>query len=221
MNARSTLRAREGGFTLIEVILVVTIAAVLAGLSIKGFRSLRKADLREASAEMAGAMRYLFDRASTTGKVHRLVIDMETRMYWAEVSDDHFFIPREETEQDMRRREEKEGEEDQDDAKKRELAAREAERGKGPAAGSSFDLSKLEPAAGPLPLSASRAARSRFLASSSSSAASFSSRRRTSCSLSSRGMKKRSSETSAQYIRVSMSITRRCTFPVVEARSNR
>jgi general secretion pathway protein H len=144
MNARSTVRAREGGFTLIEIILVVTIAAVLSGLSIKGLRSLRKADLREASAEMAGAMRYLFDRASTTGKVHRLVIDMETRMYWAEVSDDRFFIPREETERDMRKREEKEADEDVDDEKKRERAAREAERGKGAGAGSSFDLSKLE-----------------------------------------------------------------------------
>ena len=144
MNARSTVRAREGGFTLIEIILVVTIAAVLSGLSIKGLRSLRKADLREASAEMAGAMRYLFDRASTTGKIHRLVIDMETRMYWAEVSDDRFFIPREETERDMRKREEKEADEDADDEKKRERAAREAERGKGAGAGSSFDLSKLE-----------------------------------------------------------------------------
>jgi len=144
MKQRPTVRASERGFTLIEVILVVTIGAVLAALSIRGFRSLRKADLREASAEMAGAMRYLFDRASTTGKVHRLVIDMETRMYWAEVSDDRFFIPREETTEDLRRREEKESADDEDDSKKRERAAREAESGKGPAAGSSFDLSKLE-----------------------------------------------------------------------------
>jgi len=144
MKQRPTVRASERGFTLIEVILVVTIGAVLAALSIRGFRSLRKADLREASAEMAGAMRYLFDRASTTGKIHRLVIDMETHMYWAEVSDDRFFIPREETEQDMRKREEKEAGEDEEQAKKQERAAREAESGKGPAANSSFDLSKLE-----------------------------------------------------------------------------
>jgi general secretion pathway protein H len=89
-------------------------------------------------------MRYLFDRASTTGKIHRLVIDMETGMYWAEVSDDRFFIPREETEKDLRKREEREADEDADEKKKQDRAAREAENGKGAAAGSSFDLSKLE-----------------------------------------------------------------------------
>ena len=40
-------------------------------------------------------MRYLFDRASTTGKIHRLVIDLNEGRYWAEVSDDKFYIPRE------------------------------------------------------------------------------------------------------------------------------
>ena len=137
-------RSSAGGFTLIEVMIVFAIVALLAGASVQGFRSLRKADLREASTQLSGAMRYLFDRASTTGKMHRLVIDMETGTYWAEVSDDRFFIPREETEQDMRKREEKEAAEDDEDAKKRKQAAKEAESGKGPASGSSFDLSKLE-----------------------------------------------------------------------------
>ena len=144
MNARSTVRASDRGFTLIEVLLVATIAAVLAGLAIKGLRSLRKADLREASAQMSGAMRYLFDRASTTGKIHRIVIDMETGMYWAEVSDDRFYIPREETEEQLRAREDKEATEDEEAAQKRERAAREAESGKSAGANSSFDLSKLE-----------------------------------------------------------------------------
>lgn len=132
------------GFTLIEVMVVFAIIALVAGASVQGFRSLRKADLREATTQVSGAMRYLFDRASTTGKIHRIVFDMEQGMYWAEVSDDHFYIPREESEKDLRRREEKEADEDAEQAKKEERAAREADNGKGPAAGSSFDLSKLE-----------------------------------------------------------------------------
>ena len=144
MKQRSTVRPREHGFTLIEVLLVVTIGAVLAGLGIRGLRSLRKADLREASAQMSGAMRYLFDRASTTGKIHRIVIDMETNMYWAEVSDDKFFIPREESTEQLHVREEQEAAEDEDEAQKRERAAREAESGKSAGANSSFDLSKLD-----------------------------------------------------------------------------
>ena len=124
--------------------IVFAIVALLAGASVQGFRSLRKADLREATTQLSGAMRYLFDRASTTGKMHRIVIDMETGMYWAEVSDDRFFIPREETVQDMRKREDNESDQDEEDAKKAERAAKEAESGHGPAASSSFDLSKLE-----------------------------------------------------------------------------
>src|SRR5262245_27394593 len=146
-DARSIARAprsQTGGFTLIEVMIVFAIVALLAGASMQGFRSLRKADLREASTQLSGAMRYLFDRASTTGKIHRLVIDMETNTYWAEVSDDRFYIPREETEEQLRQREEKEAEEEQDEARKRERATREAERGKSAGANSSFDLSKLE-----------------------------------------------------------------------------
>ena len=94
---------------------VFAIVALLAAAATQGFRSLRKADLREATTHLSGAMRYLFDRASTTGKIHRLVIDMETGRYWAEVSDDRFFIPREETESEQALRARGEGGEDDEE----------------------------------------------------------------------------------------------------------
>jgi general secretion pathway protein H len=138
-------RSTTGGFTLIEVMIVLAIVGLMAVASTQGFRSLRKADLREASTHMSGAIRYLFDRASTTGKIHRLVIDMEQGMYWAEVSDDKFFIPRDaESEEGLRAREDKEAADDEDQARKREQIEREARSGKSAPANSSFDLSKLE-----------------------------------------------------------------------------
>jgi general secretion pathway protein H len=132
------------GFTLIEIMVAFAIVALISATAVAGLRSLRKADLRQSSTEISGAMRYLFDRASVTGKIHRIVIDMETRSYWAEVSDDRFYIPREETEEQLREREDKEATEDEEEAQKRERAAKEAESGKGSGANSSFDLSKLE-----------------------------------------------------------------------------
>jgi len=87
-------RRAHSGFTLIEILVVLAIVGILAGLSIRGLRSLARSDLRASVSHLSGAIRYLFDRASTTGQYHRLVIDIETGRYWAEVSDDMFYLPR-------------------------------------------------------------------------------------------------------------------------------
>jgi hypothetical protein len=78
--------------------------------------------------------------------VHRLVLDLEGARYWAEVSDDKFFAPRDsESPEAARRRETLEAEEDEEAAIKREKAEKEtAERYGSSAKDSSFDLSKLE-----------------------------------------------------------------------------
>ena len=73
----------------------MAVIALIMGSAVRGFRSLAKSDLRASSAKMSGAVKYLFDRASTTGKHHRLVIDLAEGRYWAEVSDDKFYVPRE------------------------------------------------------------------------------------------------------------------------------
>ena len=82
-------------FTLIEILVVLVIVALISGMSIRGLRALAKSDLRASTSRLSGAMRYLFDRASATGKYHRLVIDVDEGRYWAEVSDDRFYLPRE------------------------------------------------------------------------------------------------------------------------------
>jgi general secretion pathway protein H len=135
---------RQHGFTLIEMMVVLCILGLLMGLGTRGFRALAKSDLRSSSAHLSGAIRYLFDRASTTGKIHRLVFDLNEGKYWAEVSDDRFFVPHEaESEADLRRREEKEANEDEDKRKAEEKKAKaEAERSSTTA--TTYDPSKLE-----------------------------------------------------------------------------
>jgi general secretion pathway protein H len=75
-----------------EVLIVLLIVALVTVLSVVGLRSFAKTDLRNTASRMAGSIRYLFDRASTTGKVHRLVLDFDEGKYWAEVSDDPFIM---------------------------------------------------------------------------------------------------------------------------------
>ncbi|HXI60522.1 MAG TPA: prepilin-type N-terminal cleavage/methylation domain-containing protein [Polyangia bacterium] len=132
----------ERGFTLIEMLVVMAIIGLMMASAVMGFRSLTKSDLRASTAHLSGAIRFLFDRASVTGKHHRLVLDLNDGRYWAEVSDDKFYIPHDaETERDQRKREEDEAQRDVDDKKKAEEAQK---RGNEFTGGSSFDPSKME-----------------------------------------------------------------------------
>jgi general secretion pathway protein H len=120
------------------------VIALIASIGVKGFRAITKSDLRAATAHMSGAVRYLFDRASITGKYHRLVIDLTDGKYWAEVSDDRFYAPNEaESQADRQKREKDEAAADEEQRKR--LEKQQSDYGGGTvSAGSSFDLSKLE-----------------------------------------------------------------------------
>jgi general secretion pathway protein H len=88
----ATLNRDTRGFTLIEVMIAMALVAMMVAGSVVGLRSLAKSDLRATATHMAGAIRYLFDRASTTGRVHRLVVDFDTGKYWGEMSEDQFIL---------------------------------------------------------------------------------------------------------------------------------
>ena len=125
--------------------IALMVVALMATLGVKGFRSIRKSDLREATAHLSGAIRYMFDRASITGKYHRLVIDLNDGQYWAEVSDDKFYAPNQaETKDDKRKRENAEAEQDEEDRKNAEKEQAAFANSSTSASSTSFDLSKLE-----------------------------------------------------------------------------
>ncbi|MES1171803.1 MAG: type II secretion system protein [Bacteroidota bacterium] len=129
-------RCHQGGFTLLEILIVLVIIGLISGMSIRGLRALTKSDLRASTSRMSGAVRYLFDRASTTGKYHRLVIDVDEGRYWAEVSDDRFYIPREpETEASQKKLAELQAQLDDKDRKLAEASK----------ASAGFDMTKIEP----------------------------------------------------------------------------
>jgi general secretion pathway protein H len=145
-------RSRTCGFTLIEILIVMAIIGLIMSLGVGGLRSLARSDLRADSNHLGGAMRFLFDRASTTGKTHRLVLDLEGGKYWAEVTDDKFFIPRDaETPEQTRRREADEAKQDEEKRaaeQKATSAASDMFGSSGSSSGlpmdSSYDPAKLE-----------------------------------------------------------------------------
>jgi general secretion pathway protein H len=83
---------KQRGFTLIELLVGVAIMALIMGGSIYGVRSLARSDLRGTSSKLAGAIRYCFDRAVTTGSYFRIVLDLDGNKYWAERSDNRMYL---------------------------------------------------------------------------------------------------------------------------------
>ncbi|HEY6477777.1 MAG TPA: prepilin-type N-terminal cleavage/methylation domain-containing protein [Polyangia bacterium] len=143
-------RSRASGFTLIEVLVVILVMALIATIGVKGFRTVTKSNLRESASHMSGAIRYLFDRASITGKYYRLVIDLSDGKYWPEVSDDKFYAPNQaESEADRQKREDKEAAADEEERKRQEKQEMlygngNSSSGSSSASATSFDMSKLE-----------------------------------------------------------------------------
>jgi general secretion pathway protein H len=106
------------------MMIALAIVALITVVTVRGLRSDAKTDLRSTATRMAGSIRYLFDRASTTGRVHRLVLDFDNGKYWAEVSDDQFIMGAgKETEESRKKEAEKIAKEEE---VKREAAEKEA-----------------------------------------------------------------------------------------------
>ncbi|MGK7345705.1 MAG: pilus assembly FimT family protein [Candidatus Nitrospinota bacterium M3_3B_026] len=73
---------RRGGFTLIELIIVMVIIGVLAGMTIPRLPDVTASRLKYASRRIAGTITYLYDRAAGAQLVLRLTFDMEKNEYY-------------------------------------------------------------------------------------------------------------------------------------------
>ncbi|MSP59013.1 MAG: type II secretion system protein [Myxococcales bacterium] len=97
MSPSAKLRAGRSprGFTLIEIMLVLAIVGAAMGVAVVSFRAVDRATARSNSSRLAAAIRYVYDRAVTTGGYYRIVLDLTANKYWAERSDDRFYLARE------------------------------------------------------------------------------------------------------------------------------
>jgi general secretion pathway protein H len=72
------------GFTLIELMIVMSLIALLAVAAGPALGALTGADARKGAGELAGTMRWLFDSAAVRHTTCRLVLSASSRSYWAE-----------------------------------------------------------------------------------------------------------------------------------------
>jgi len=80
-------RVGQGGFTLIELGLVLLILGVMLAIAIPRLGNRAYAQLSSETRKMALAFRYLRHAAILNGRSYRLMYDIDSRMYWAEVGE--------------------------------------------------------------------------------------------------------------------------------------
>lgn len=87
-------RRREGGFTLIEIGLVLLIIATVVALVVPRFRDQSRAELQAQTRKLAATFRFLQEEAILNGRVYRLNFDLDQQRYFVTAADaDLAFAP--------------------------------------------------------------------------------------------------------------------------------
>lgn len=81
-------RSRSRGFTLLEIMIVVLIAGLMASGAVVGFGATQRGRLRAGAARVAAAMRFAYVHALTTGRSTRIVFSMGANRVWVEDTED-------------------------------------------------------------------------------------------------------------------------------------
>ena len=79
--------------TIIETMVVLAVVAMLAGGLIVGLGAGKQAELMRATNQLAGTIRFAFDKARVTGTYYRLQIDFEKRSFTLQSADERMYMP--------------------------------------------------------------------------------------------------------------------------------
>jgi general secretion pathway protein H len=86
-------RSRQRGLTLVEIIIVLAIFGVMAGMVMFGFGAGRNAEMTRAVNHVANTVRYGLDKSRVTGQYYRLLVDMESSTFTLQEGDDRMYLP--------------------------------------------------------------------------------------------------------------------------------
>lgn len=95
--ARLRAPSDRRGFSVVELLVVLAIAASIMALSVSSFGSLKNAKLRSEAMRMSGALRMVYGRAAVNGLRYQVSFDLEANTYRVDCSSDNVLLPAEDT----------------------------------------------------------------------------------------------------------------------------
>jgi general secretion pathway protein H len=96
MRSKATISARrDGGFTLIEMIVTLLVIGIVMSIAVVGVNALTQSTLREDCGRLASVIRASYVLAATTGRTHRLVFDLDNGKYHVESTEDPVLLSQE------------------------------------------------------------------------------------------------------------------------------
>ncbi|MEX1365096.1 MAG: prepilin-type N-terminal cleavage/methylation domain-containing protein [Nannocystaceae bacterium] len=93
MTTSSHRLRRARGMTLIEIMIVMGVVALMAGMVVIGFGAGRNAEVSRATNQIANLVRYGYDKARVTGDYYRLLIDLDEGTITLQQGDDRMYLP--------------------------------------------------------------------------------------------------------------------------------
>ena len=99
MGRRAPVGLAAGGFTVLELLIVLAIVAGVFAGTIFGIRQVRKSDLRHDTSHVSVALRIAYNTATQTGKHHRVVFDLDEQTFQVEACEGEIKLRRERREE--------------------------------------------------------------------------------------------------------------------------
>jgi prepilin-type N-terminal cleavage/methylation domain-containing protein len=81
---------RTRGFTLIELTIALAIAAMVVGLGLISLNALTHADLKSSAVELAGAIKFSYDRSIMEKRTQRIGFDIDKGLWWLDYTEDPY-----------------------------------------------------------------------------------------------------------------------------------
>jgi len=84
---------KKSGFTLLEILLVIVLLSLLATSVIPRVASISRVGVQSSVRRFTGLVRYAYDNAVLTGRIHRVVLNLDEQTWKVEAAQPGYLVP--------------------------------------------------------------------------------------------------------------------------------